>query len=343
MIRWEETMEVKILRHQGKSLRQISGEVGMSVNTVRKYLSIEGSPTYKKRSAVITKLSPYESYIADRLQTAHPLKLPATVIFREVQSQGYQGGLTQLRLYIRSLKPLPIPEESIRFETPPGKQMQVDWIEFRKGQNFLAAFVATLGFSRTSYVQFVANERVETLIECHKQAFEYFGGVPREVLYDNMKTVIISRDTYGLGRHRFHAGMLDFARHYGFVLKVCRPYRAQTKGKVERFNRYLRESFYNPLASQYKGQGLLLDVESANMHVAKWLKEVANIRVHQTTGCIPFDRLAQEQLCPLPKPYCGKMKEEDSARKMKTEELPSIFSSCFQHPLRVYQQILEAL
>ena len=116
-------------------------------------------------------------------------------------------------------------------------------IEFRKGQNTLSAFVATLGYSRASYVEFVTNEKLVTLIECHKRAFDYFGGVPEEVLYDNMKTVILDRDTYGPGIHRFNKGMLDFAKHYGFCLKVCRPYRAKTKGKVERFNRYLRESF----------------------------------------------------------------------------------------------------
>lgn len=343
MIRWEQTMELKILRHQGKSLRQIADEVGLSVNTIRKYLKLEGPPCYKKRAIVIKKLDPYRGYLIDRIESAHPLKLPVTVLFREIQGQGYQGGLTQLRLYVRSLAPVVLPDKDIRFETPPGKQMQVDWIEFRKGKNFLAAFVATLGFSRTSYVHFVTNERLETLIECHKQSFDYFGGVPYEVLYDNMKTVIISRDTYGPGKHRFNKGLLDFAKHYGFRLKVCRPYRAKTKGKVERFNRYLRESFYNPLASHFKKERLDLDANSANTEVSKWLKEVANVRVHRTTGGIPFKRLLEEQksLQPLPKPYCGTIKVAHQIKK--TEELAQFCQKSLQHPLAIYQQILEAL
>jgi hypothetical protein len=92
------------------------------------------------------------------------------------------------------------------------------------------------GRSRQAYVEFCDDERVETLIGCHETAFLTFGGVPIEVLYDNMKTVVIERNTYGLGVHRFHAGFLDYARHAGFLPRLCQPYRAQTKGKVERFN-----------------------------------------------------------------------------------------------------------
>ena len=177
----------------------------------------------------------------------------------------------------------------MRFETPPGHQMQADWIEFRKGKDdFLAAFVATLGYSRASYVRFVTDERLETLINCHEGAFTYFGGVQKQVLYDNMKTVVIQRDAYGSGRHRFQAGLLDFAKHYGFQLKLCQPYRAQTKGKVERFNRYLRHSFYNPLTTRLKMAGLRVDVETANWQVNKWLKEIANQRFHATTKAIPL-------------------------------------------------------
>ena len=343
MIKWEQTMEIKILRHQGKSLRQIAAEAGLSVNTVRKYLECEGAPHYKERCSIKKKLDPYREYLFQRVNSAYPLKLPATVLLREIQEQGYCGGLTQLRLYVRTLKPVSLPDKEIRFETLPAQQMQVDWIEFRKGKSFLAAFVATLGFSRASYVHFVTNERLETLIDCHKQAFEYFGGVPYEALYDNMKTVILSRDAYGVGKHRFNAGMLDFAKHYGFQLKVCRPYRAKTKGKVERFNRYLRESFYNPLSSRFKMSGLCLDAQSANIEVLKWLREIANMRVHKTTRAIPFERLQEEQylLRPWPKPYCGDVRAARQVHGKK--DVVRFCKQSLQHPLAVYQQILEAL
>ena len=167
MIKLEQTMEIKILRRQGKSLRKISQEVGLSVNTVLKYLTHEGAVRYQKRPSLHQKLDPYKGYLTQRTQVALPMKLPATVLLKEIQEQGYQGGMTQLRVYLRSQRPVCLPEEVKRFETAPGHQMQVDWIEFRKLPSFLAAFVATLGFSRYSYVHFVDNERLETLIETH--------------------------------------------------------------------------------------------------------------------------------------------------------------------------------
>ncbi len=343
MIQWEQTMEIKILRRQGKSLRRIAHEVGMAVNTVRKYLQHEGRPFYKKRKKVETKLDPYKPYLQERVKQARPFCLPATVLLREIRDQGYRGGVTQLRLYLNSLTPV-VCEEVVRFETEPGAQMQMDWIEFRKGKNPLSAFVATLGYSRVSYVCFVENEKLSTLLQCHEDAFDYFGGIPSQALYDNMKTVILARDAYGLGKHRFNSGMLDFAKHHGFQLKVCRPYRAKTKGKVERFNRYLRYSFYNPLASRLKSAGLTLDVQTANMEVLKWLKETANQRVHGTTKEIPLERLERERstLQPLGLPYRG---DVSLARCVKEPEIKApewAPHNPLQHPLSVYDRILEA-
>jgi transposase len=108
-------------------------------------------------------------------------------------------------------------------------------------------------------------EIVQTLIECHDHAFEHFGGVTRRVLYDNMKTVVIERNVSGEGEHRVHAGFLDYARHSGFVLKLRQSCRTRTKGKVERFNGYLRHSFYMPLAATLKQAGLILDAMTANI------------------------------------------------------------------------------
>jgi transposase len=122
----------------------------------------------------------------------------------------------------------------------------------------------TLGWSRATYVEFVTDERLETQLGCHERAFYFFGGVPREVLYDNMRTVVTDRDRYGPGLHRYNRTFLDFAHHHGFVPRLCRPYRAKTEGKVERFIRYLRASFYVPLASQLSPEGLKVDRDTAN-------------------------------------------------------------------------------
>ena len=196
-------------------------------------------------------------------------------------------------------------EELIRFETEPGKQMQVDWIEFPKDN--LSAFVATMGHSRASYVQYVTNEKIETLIKCHLNAFKYFGGVPEEGLYDNMRTVIIKRNAYGYGKHQLNAMFEDFAKHCGFKIKVCKPYRAKTKGKVERFNHYLRYSFHNGLRVKLAMKNYELNIDNANSEVIKWLDNIANIRIHSTTLQKPFDLLKDElpYLKALPKQYNG--------------------------------------
>lgn len=257
-------MEIEVLRKHGFSLRRIAAEVGCAVNTVRSHLASGIKPKYERQKQRLAKVTPYETYLRERQAAAQPLWIPATVLHREISAQGYQGGMSQLRRFLRGVRPtLPV-DPVVRFETAPGEQMQVDWVEFRKGSDPLYAFCATLGYSRASYVEFVTDMKVGTLIDCHQKAFIALGGVSRRILYDNMKTVVIERDVDGPGEHRYHAGFLDYAKHCGFIIKLCRPYRARTKGKVERFNGYLRRSFYVPLVTKLKQAGLQLDSVTAN-------------------------------------------------------------------------------
>lgn len=307
MISKEVYVEIGVLRKHGLSLRTIAQEVGCAVNTVRRHLETQGLPTYQRKRRRVTKLAPFETYLQERQAGARPDWIPATVLYREIVELGYTGGQSQLRAYLHTLKPTAPADPVVRFETAPGEQMQVDWIEFRKGCNPLYAFCATLGFSRASFVRFVTDMKVETLIACHELAFSYFGGVPRRVLYDNMKTVVLERDVLGEGEHRFHAGFLDYARHCGFVIKLCRPYRAKTKGKVERFNGYVRRSFYIPLVARLRQAGLVLDAVTANSEVLRWLKEVANERRHATTRAAPcrtlVGRAATRPAAPMARRY----------------------------------------
>ena len=351
MITDEVYVEIELLRKHGLSLRKIAKEVGCAVNTVRRHLDNDNLPRYDRKKTRATKLSRFEAYLAERQAAAHPAWIPATVLQREIAAQGYVGGLSQLRAYLRSLKPALPMYPVVRFETAPGEQMQVDWIEFRKGKNCLYAFCATLGFSRTSFVEFVTDMKVETLIACHDHAFEYLGGVSRQVLYDNMKTVVIERDACGEGKHRFHAGFLDYARHCGFVIKLCRPYRAKTKGKVERFNGYLRRSFYVPLVAQLKQAGLTLDAVTANSEVRRWLKDIANQRLHGTTQVRPIERLKQERLQEIVTPWRGDIPAAHPQREVAAglmerpvaviERLAQI--SPAQHPLTVYERLLDQI
>jgi transposase len=293
---------------------------------------------YGPRAPRPTKLEVFKAYLEGRIEAAKPEWIPARVLFEETRALGYSGGISQLRRFVASFKLPEAKEPLVRFETDPGLQMQVDFVVFRRGSDPLSGFVATLGYSRMSYVEFVTNERLETLLLGHERAFAYFEGVAKQVLYDNMKTVVLARDAYGPGQHRFHPGLLDFAQHHGFAPKLCRPYRAKTKGKVERFHRYLRSSFYVPLVSRLKQAGLILDVEPANVEVLRWLRDVANARVHATTGVTPLSRMAMERaaLLPLPKPYRG----ERWCRALSQSSAPRLPIESLQHPLRVYQELL---
>lgn len=354
MISNEVYVEIEILRKQGMSLRRIAAEVGCAVNTVRAHLASPGLPSYERKAKRPSKLSAFETYLRERQAAAKPDWIPASVLHREIAALGYTGGASQLRAFMHGLKPMAPMEPVVRFETEPGAQMQVDWVEFRKGAHPLYAFCATLGYSRASQVEFVSDMKVETLIACHERAFAHFGGVPRQVLYDNMKTVVLERDAHGEGEHRYHAGFLDYARHCGFVIKLCRPYRARTKGKVERFNGYLRRSFYVPLLARLKQAGVELDVATANAQVRTWLAEVADQRVHGTTGAMPAQRLIDERpaLQVLPPAWRGDIA---AARPMPEQALPaeparpaSVLAHLetpqpSQHPLAIYDQLLAAL
>lgn len=321
-------MEIRVLSKHGKGVREIARDLGVSRNTVRRYLRDEEADRYKVRPLRATKLGPYEAYIIDRMTAAAPDRIPASVLFSECVGQGYSGGYTMVKAFVAAQRPAP--EPVVRFETKPGDQMQVDWAVIRRGANRLSAFVATLGWSRAAYVEFVTDERVETLMACHEHAFLAFGGIPRTVLYDNMKTVVIARNAYGEGRHRFHSGFLDFAGHHGFQPRLCRPYRAQTKGKVERFIHYLRYSFWVPFSSQLAQDGVIADRDAANIAVSRWLREVANARTHATTGEVPGERLQVERsdLQPIISPYGG--------RSVREEMPPARPIIGLQHPLSVY-------
>ena len=336
MLKSEEQMELVVLKKHGGSIRGLSRTTGRSRNTIRRYLrGGDGVSKRKPGPKRIEKLDPFKAYIVDRVKAALPDRIPATVLFREIKERGYKGGETRVKLFVRGLTPVPAVEPAVRFETKPGRQMQADWATVGRGDDKLSLFIATLGWSRSAYVEFCDDERVDTLIGCHETAFLTFAGVPLEVLYDNMKTVVIERNTYGLGAHRFHAGFLDYARHAGFLPRLCQPYRAQTKGKVERFIGYLKRSFWVPFVASMRQAGLKPDKQAANAAVARWLREVANARVHATTNEVPAERLVVEQaaLQALPAPYSGR-----SARSIRVPMRAPIVG--YQHPLAIYEDLM---
>ncbi|HBY6946930.1 TPA: IS21-like element ISSen3 family transposase, partial [Klebsiella pneumoniae] len=181
MITFEIRMEIKVLHKRGMSIRAIARELGISRNTVRSHLKAKSEkPQYSPRPAPSSLLDEYRDYISKRISDAHPYKIPATVIAREIMELGYRGGLTILREFIRK-QTLPAQAEPVvHFETEPGRQMQVDWGTMRNGKSPLHVFVAVLGYSRMLYIEFTDNMRYDTLEACHRNAFSFFGGVPQE-------------------------------------------------------------------------------------------------------------------------------------------------------------------
>lgn len=323
-------MEIKILSKQGQSIRSIAKELRLSRNTVRRILRDNGVDLQKRRKQKASKLDPHSDYLTKRVLDAMPHVLPATVLMVKIQQAGYRGGITLVREFLRDLRLSFKPQDPlVRFETNPSEQMQVDWTVLDKKKH-LSAFVAVLGYSRKTYVEFVRDEGEFTLLKCHENAFEFFGGVPKEGLYDNMKTVVVQRDRYGEGKHGFQKTFHDFAKHHGFVPRLCRPYRAKTKGKVERFNRYLKGSFYYPLITLRPD--LKEDLLALNTEVRQWLSRVAEDRpLRERGGQTPHQLFLQEQnyLQPFDKIY-----------KPIHGQAPRMAVPIFQHDLSLYDQLV---
>lgn len=287
MLNLDQFMNICFLQKQGHSVREIARMTGHSRNTARKLLRAKRAPVPAPRVRA-SKLDPYKPYLTERWQ-AHGLS--AVRLLPEIIAQGFAGSPQIVRRFLQTLKATRHTDQAltVRFETPPGEQAQCDWAEVGRypqpdGTSIrVYAFVMVLGFSRYLYVEFTRSMTLATLIRCHQNAFAFFGGWPRRILYDNMRQVVV-------GPERINARFLDFTRHHGFEVKRCRPYRPRTKGKVERSVSYLRDSFLN--GRTFAG------LEDLNAQGRHWLGSVANVRVHGTTQARPCDRLLEETLTP---------------------------------------------
>jgi transposase len=247
---------------------------------------LDGEPVrYGPRPSMPTKLDDYKPIIEARL-AAYP-ELSAVRLLDEIRAAGYAGGYTQLKAFVRRVRPTPAPDPVIRFETAAGRQAQVDFARFRFSWGVRYALLVVLGYSRLLWCRFYPRQDMGTLVEGLEDAFLYFGGVPQEVLFDQMKAVITRDLRLEGGALIRHAEFLRFARHWGFTPRACRPYRAQTKGKVERPVRYLRGNFVY-------GRTFLHDADLDHQR-ALWLDRVANVRLHGTTHERPRVRFDGEE------------------------------------------------
>jgi len=292
MIKLEGLMDIIALHRQGLSQRKIAKKLGIHRDTVKKYIESNSMPVYTKSSRKESILEPYCQLIDDYLaEDAYQ----ATWIFDRLQKQGYTGSYKTVQLYVRSVKDRRQHLAYIRFETEPGLQAQVDWGDFQivmpDGSHCTKhIFLLILGFSRAIYFEFVDRCTLETFLDCHQRAFKYLQGVPAEILYDNMKHVVVKG---GGQTAKFNSEFLHFAHHYGFQPKACPPYSPWVKGKVERPMDFIRERFWRGYQ--------FTTIDRLNQDTKDWL-ETANHRRHSTHGQLINERWQQEipSLGPLP-------------------------------------------
>lgn len=271
--------EFSELRRQGLSIQAISAVTGFDRKTVRKYLlTPEEIPVYGPRPPLPSKLDQFKPYLEERLQAG---VWNAVVRLRELRARDYAGSYTILKDWLRPQRASAQVVAVRRFETPAGKQAQVEWghlgsLEVDGVERQLWGFVFTLGYSRMIMAAAALNQKLGTLLRMHEEAFRQLGGVPEEILYDRMKTVWQEIDERG--EVVWNPVFLDFARYWGFTPRLCCPYRAQTKGKVESGGKYVRRNFLCSLLGREPDC-----LEDFNGELRQWVWEVANQRVHGTT------------------------------------------------------------
>lgn len=290
MLRSGETLEIRQMYADGVSISEIARRTGRDRKTIRKWLRTNAmpKPVKRKRPSI---LDPFKSFILEQMQKG---VTNASKMLFLLQQQGFEGKIRIVRAFMAPYRPMAKAVATVRFETAPGKQAQVDWADFGyievNGQRLkLYCFIMVLGYSRAIYLEFVTATDMKTFLRCHINAFKFFGGVPHEILYDNVKTVVKDRDDDN--RPVFNERFLDFSNYYGFRPRLCLPYHAWTKGKVERPVRYIRQNFWQGIEFR--------SLEDLNRQAALWRDTVANVRIHATTRVQPVLRLAEERLIPL--------------------------------------------
>jgi transposase len=276
-------------------IETVARRFGVHHSTVRRALADHLATDAK---APESALDPHKPFIVERL-TDHPA-LTAVRLFAEIKQRGYALGIVPLRRYLAKVRPPRSRKVYLRVEVDPGEQAQVDWGHFghfRVGnaQRPLSAFSMVLSWSRAIFVDFSLDQRLETFVAMHRRALEFFGGVPKHILYDNLKSVVL----HHIGQTvQFNPRFLDFASHYLFEPRAAPVRYPEAKGRVENSIKYLRQSFFYG-----RSFASLVDLRA---QAQSWRDQTANDRLHATTRERPADRLLveRERLRKLPEhPY----------------------------------------
>jgi transposase len=290
MLRSGTVNTIREMAVQGKPLRTIARELGVARNTVRKY--VRGPAEAQPRKRRPSKLDPYQAQIRQWVTQDHLYS--CETMLRRLQAQGYTGRISILKDFVRPLRPPATAAQRpvIRYETKPGEQIQFDWGEFVYEQDGVTrkvfGFTAVLSYSRMRFVTFVKRTDAPTLIRCLQAAFTYFGGLPRAVLTDRMKTVLLDMET---GTPHWHPRFQELVNALQISPRVCRSYTPQTKGKVERSVGVVKRDFWPGVQ--------FTDLDDLNRQALTWC-DALNARIHRTTHARPIERWAEEGLRPLP-------------------------------------------
>lgn len=283
---------VRTLAEQGASKKAIARQLGLDVKTVRKWLKRLWAPA--KRRARGRQLEAWREFLLAR---APEVGFNAVVLMRELGPQGYGGSYSALLKYLAPWRQewrgegLP----TVRFETGPGEQAQVDWgstaLTLGDERVRVHLFTMVLGFSRRIFAKAYRSEGLDPLLDGHAAAFAHFGGRTETILYDNPRTIVTRKDE-AAGHVVWNATFKDRMDFYGVVPRLCRFYRAQTKGKVESGVKYVKR---NALAGRR-----FRDLDELNASLLDWCVSVADQRVHGTTHERPWERFARaETLIPV--------------------------------------------
>ncbi|KKC45812.1 integrase [Paenibacillus sp. D9] len=294
MLKGGSVLRLHEMKLNGKKIREIVRETGHARNTVRKYVRDGQIPESKEREKRGSKLDPFKETI-DRWMKEDGLFNCQAMLMR-LKEKGYTGGATIIKDYVQQKRPPWQSKATVRYETLPGDQAQVDWgfcetVDANGRAHKLPVFVMVLGYSRATYVEYTRRCDIHSFLRCFVHAIEHFGGVPKIMLTDHMKTVVtgMNDDRTPQWNRMFE----DFALSVGLTPKLCKVRRPETKGKVERGVQFVKDNFWPGRT--------YTDIADLNRQAIQWCHQVDQ-RIHGTTGERPCDRLKDENLLPLPSP-----------------------------------------
>jgi transposase len=293
MIDYELFCKIRHLKEQeGLNAHQIAGELTMDPRTVAKWLTRERFCP-RKASPRSSKIDPFKNDIARMLQTH---AFTAAQILVRIRGQGFAGGYSIVKDYVRSIRP-PKSPAYLTLAFAPGECAQVDWgcygsVTVGNTRRRLSFFVMVLCYSRMLYCEFTVSQSMEHFLACHKNAFDFFGCAPKKIMVDNLKSAVLRRI---VGRAPvFNPKYLDFANHYGFTIAACNVGRGNEKGRVENAVGYVKKNFLAGLD--------IPDFAAIAPAASNWLETVANVRIHGETRKKPVELFEAERPCLLPLP-----------------------------------------